>query len=134
VPREERHPPGPDGTDRDKGGRRAERGVDCELVDVLEQRVEAGSPIHADVGAACGRRGRGHGLSAAAVDDEDEDEGEDEGEDEDEDEDDDEDEGDDLAPSPFEPEDVDFESDGLDDSDAEPDEDEDLTGFRLSVL
>ena len=70
VPGEERHPPGAHGADRQRRRGRAERGVDCELVDILEQRVEARAPVDADVGAACRRRGLGHVPLAAVVDDE----------------------------------------------------------------
>jgi hypothetical protein len=37
--------------DRDRRRRRPERGVDDDLLDVVEQHVEAGAPVDADVGA-----------------------------------------------------------------------------------
>jgi hypothetical protein len=118
MPGQERHPPATHLPDRHGRRGRAEGGVDRDLVDVLEQGVQAGSPVDADVGAA-------HEL-VAAVDEVAE-------------------EDDDFAPSPlfapspFEPDDVDVEeSDDVDDSagdsDEPEDEAEDLAAVRLSVL
>jgi len=50
VAGEKGHPPTPDLADGHRGGRLPVRGLDVELVDAFEERVEAGSAEDADLG------------------------------------------------------------------------------------
>ncbi len=126
VAGEERDAPAGDLADGHGGRRRPERGVDDDLFDVVEQGVEAGAAVHADVGAPA-RSGGAHDdetdddvvepLSLFVDEDEDDDDEDD-------------------PPSPDDPDEPDDEPeppspDAPDDEEPEPDDDE---PERLSVL
>src|SRR5690606_8147737 len=65
VPGQEGHAATGDLADGDRRGRRTVGGVDLDLLDLVEQRVEARAPVDAHVGPACARPGRGHAVLAS---------------------------------------------------------------------
>jgi hypothetical protein len=65
---EERHPPPPDLAERQWGGRRSVGRVERDLLDVVEQRVQAGAAVDADLGARAAPPSEGaHAVLLAAA-------------------------------------------------------------------